>query len=979
MKRLAGILWLFFVCTTLLSQSLQPQTKTDPNGYQYKTVDGDPLNARIYTLDNGLKVYLTDYKDEPRIQTYVAVRAGSKHDPKEHTGLAHYLEHMLFKGTSEIGANEWEKEQDLLLEIEDLYEVYGETTDKKKRKEIYGEIDSLSGVAGSYAIANEYDKLMSSIGAEGTNAYTFFEQTVYVNDIPANQLEKWAAIEAERFSELVPRLFHTELETVYEEKNKGIDSDSRQVWETMLETLFEEHQYGTQTTIGTIEHLKSPSIKAIKEYFNKYYVPENMAVCLSGDLDMEATIQIIDRTFGELEPGEKEPEGFDVAKEAPIAAPREKTVKGPDAEAVSVAYRLPGYDTRESLLMEMMTMILSNGQAGLIDINLNQRQKLLGAYNYPLRLKDYSLHVLGAKPKSGQTLQEARDLLLEQIEIVKEGDFDDWLLEAVVNDYKLSQIKDFEKNSKRADAFVTAFIMHVPWEDYVAKVSEMETVTKQEIVDFANKYYDDNYVTVFKETGEDSGKVKVEKPDITPVSVNRFDQSDFFKQITSDTTAPLTPEFIDFDKAIDRFSLKNGEEVLYRKNTENDLFELYYVFDLGKDHNKKLSLAVEYLNYIGSQKYNSEALQKEFFKIGCQFDVMTDRDELYVSLNGLTENFDQGMKLFENFLRNPEPDDEALQQFVSRTLKKREDKKLSKRTILTKGLASYAKYGEVSPFTDILSEEELKNIEAKELVDLIRSLYQYPHRALYYGPLEKTNLLKTVNKHHKTKKKKAELPEPTEYTELPLDKSSVLFADYDMVQSETVFLSRSIEYDKGIVPEAKLFNEYFGGSMSSIVFQELRESRALAYSVYAYYSTASKPDKPNYIVSYIGSQADKLIEAVEGMEELFNEMPHSASSFTNAREGVLHSLRTQRITKSDILFSYEKARKLGWEKDPREAVYNYVLDADYESIQNFYEEYVQNKEKVVLIIGDKDALPLDTLREKYVDVKELSLEELFGY
>lgn len=979
MKKTVSLLLLFFVCSTLFSQSHEARIQTDPNGYKYKTVDGDPLNARIYTLDNGLTVYLTDYKDEPRIQTYVAVRAGSKHDPEEHTGLAHYLEHMLFKGTSNIGAHQWDKEEKLLLEIEELYEVYGKTVDQLERKKIYRQIDSLSGIAGSYAIANEYDKLMSSIGAEGTNAYTFFEQTVYVNDIPSNQLKNWATIEAERFGEMVPRLFHTELETVYEEKNRGIDDDNRQVWETMLETLFDQHQYGTQTTIGTIDHLKSPSIRAIKEYFNKHYVPENMAVCLSGDLDMEETIQIIDKTFGKLKPGETEPEEFEVAEEAPIAAPKEKTVMGPDAAVVSLAYRLPGHDTRESLLMEVMTMLLSNGRAGLIDINLNQRQKVLRAYNYPLRLKDYSLHMLGARPRSGQTLEEAKDLLLEQIELVKEGDFDDWLLEAVVNDYKLSRIKDFEKNKKRADAFVTAFVMHLPWEKYVAKVNEMESVTKDELVAFANKYYLDNYVVVYKETGEDKEKAKVEKPEITPVKLNREDQSSFFKKIASDTPAPVEPVFIDFEKDIERFSLKNGEEVLYKKNTENNLFELYYVFDFGKDHSKKLSLAVDYLKYIGSKKYSGEELQKEFFKIGCDFDVMTDRDQLYVSLSGLDENFEKGLKLFEDFLRNPEPDDEALEQFIASELKKREDKKLSKRIILTKGMVDYAKYGEVSPFSDVLSEEKLKNIKAKELVSLVSSLYQYPHRALYYGPMEKTNFLKHTNKHHKTVKDKKDLPEATPYRELVLDKTRVLFTDYDMVQSETVFLSRSVDYDKAIVPESKLFNEYFGGSMGSIVFQELRESRALAYAVYAYYKTASEPDKPNYTVSYIGSQADKLIEAVEGMEELFQELPHSVSSFNNARESLLNTLRTQRITKSKILFSYEKARKLGWDIDPRKAVYEYVTDADFESIDAFYQKYIQHQEKVILIIGDKEILPLETLQKKYGDVKELSLEELFGY
>ena len=272
MRKINIIVLTLLVSLSSFAQSFTTKKLTDKNGYSYETVEGDPLKARIYTLKNGLKVYLSVYKDEPRIQTYVAIKAGSKSDPADATGLAHYLEHILFKGTSKIGSSDWETESKLLTDIEALYETYRGTKDSVERVAIYHQIDSVSGVAATYAIANEYDKLMSNVGASGTNAYTFFEQTVYINDIPANQLNKWVEIEAERFGEVVPRLFHTELEAVYEEKNRGVDSDRRKVWESLLEGMFQKHQYGTQTTIGTVEHLQNPSITEIKKYFYKYYV-----------------------------------------------------------------------------------------------------------------------------------------------------------------------------------------------------------------------------------------------------------------------------------------------------------------------------------------------------------------------------------------------------------------------------------------------------------------------------------------------------------------------------------------------------------------------------------------------------------------------------------------------------------------------------------------------------------------------------------
>ncbi|RFM24090.1 MAG: insulinase family protein, partial [Candidatus Thermochlorobacter aerophilum] len=305
--------------------------------YKYETVPNDPLKARIYTLKNGLKVYMTVYKDEPRIQTYIAVRAGSKHDPADATGLAHYLEHMLFKGTDKFGTTDAAQEKIYLDQVIRLYEVYRRTTDSTKRATLYRQIDSLSFLASKFAIASEYDKMLSAMGAKGTNAYTFVEQTVYVNDIPSNQLEKWLEVESERYRNPVMRLFHTELEVVYEEKNRTLDSDPRKVFQELFANLFPKHQYGTQTTIGTIEHLKNPSIQAVIDYYNTYYVPNNMAICLSGDFNPDEAIKLIDKYFGGFRP--KPIPKFVPAQEAPIQAPIVRNVYGPDAESVTIGFR----------------------------------------------------------------------------------------------------------------------------------------------------------------------------------------------------------------------------------------------------------------------------------------------------------------------------------------------------------------------------------------------------------------------------------------------------------------------------------------------------------------------------------------------------------------------------------------------------------------------------------------------------------------
>ena len=206
--------------------------------YKYETVKGDLAQTRIYTLENGLKVYLSVNKEEPRIQTYIAVRTGSKNDPAETTGLAHYLEHLMFKGTKQFGTNNPEAEAPLLDEIEKRYEAYRKLTDPEARKQAYHEIDSVSQLAAKYNIPNEYDKLMAAIGAEGTNAYTSNDVTCYTENIPANEVENWAKIQSDRFMNMVIRGFHTELEAVYEEYNIGLTSDMRKLYYTISALLW---------------------------------------------------------------------------------------------------------------------------------------------------------------------------------------------------------------------------------------------------------------------------------------------------------------------------------------------------------------------------------------------------------------------------------------------------------------------------------------------------------------------------------------------------------------------------------------------------------------------------------------------------------------------------------------------------------------------------------------------------------------------
>ena len=942
----------------------------------YETVKGDPTNTRIYTLENGLKVYLSVNEEAPRVHTSIAVRAGSKNDPATATGLAHYLEHMLFKGTDKYGTLDFEKEGPMLDQIDSLYEVYRATSNTEEREAIYAIIDSVSLEASKLAIANEYDKMVGEMGAKGTNAYTSQERTVYINDIPTNQLEKWLTVEAERFRSPQLRLFHTELEAVYEEKNRSLDSDGSKAFFSLMGNLYPTHQYGQQTTIGTIDHLKNPSLTEIKKYFNSYYVPNNMAILLAGDFDPDSVIAMVREKFAYMETSEV-PE-FTVTKEEPIQGIVRDSVVGPDAEFMYMAYRFDGVGSEESELIQICDMILANSTAGLIDLNLNQTQQVLGASSFTYILSDYSAHMMNGRAKQGQSLREVEQLLLDQIDSLKEGNFPDWLPQACINDLKLGRLRQLERNRGRTSMMVNAFIQKTDWEDEVKSIEALEKYSKEDIMAFAKKHYNDNYVVVYKQNGVDTTVKSVEKPKITPVEVNRDDASPFLTMVGEMETEMIEPRFLNYSEDVTESTLENGIKVRSVKNESNDLFTLYYLFDMGKDQNVKLDMAVGYLPFLGTDKYSASEIQQEFYKIGCEFDVFASNDRVYVTLSGLNENFDQGVELFEHLMANAKPDQDAYDNMVSNTMKERADAKLSKGNILFGGMMSYATYGENNPFKNILSEEELNNMNPSELTDMINGLSEYEHRVLYYGPMDQNELSSKLEEMHAAPADLKALPERGQFTEVDNDGNAVYVVDYDMEQAEIIMLAKKKLYDPKNVAAAAIFNEYFGGGMGSIVFQEMRESKALAYSVYSVYTSPGDSSKSHYVMAYIGTQADKLPEAMAGMSDLLNDMPESEKSFELAKKAAMEKIRTERITKSSKLWNYESALKRGVEYDLRMDVYKQVPNMTIQDLRDFHHEFIENSEYNIMVIGDKNKLDMETLKS-YGPVAYLSLEDVFGY
>ena len=952
-------------------------TAMQAKDYKYQTVKGDPTGTRIYTLDNGLRVYLSVNKETPRIHTYVAVKTGSRNDPAETTGLAHYLEHLMFKGTKQFGTTDAEKEAPLLKDIEERYEKYRTLTDPEQRKKAYHGIDSVSQLAAKYFIPNEYDKLMSSIGAEKTNAYTSNDVTCYTEDIPANEVDNWAKIQADRFQNMVIRGFHTELEAVYEEYNIGLTRDGNKEWEALSKLLMPTHPYGTQTTIGTQEHLKNPSIVNIKNYFNRYYVPNNVAICMAGDMDPEKVIATIDKYFGSW----KRSDALSFPhfpKQKPLTAPKDTTVMGPEAENIVLAWGFDGGQSLQSDTLDVIANILSNGKAGLMDINLSQKMKYLGGEAFAMSLAEYGLMGISASPKEGQSLDEVKKLVLGEVENLKKGNFPDELLPAVINNMKLEYYHALEKNQDVADQFVDAFIKGREWQTVVGRLDRISKMTKAQIVAFANKYLNNNYALVYKRQGEDTTQKKIDKPQITPIPSNRDLQSDFVKEIIASKTTPIEPRFVDFNKDLVKTKTKKGLPVLYVPNKQSGLFTLSFRYDFGLEADKRLPIAVDYLEYLGTNKLSPEQVKQRFYQLACDYSISAGTDNLNVTISGLNENMPKALWLVEHLLANAKVDKEAYMELVELVKKSRKDNR-SNQNANFGALAAYGIYGPYNKVRNMMSNAELDKTNPQTLLNLLKGLRNYKHEVLYCGQSSPEALVKTIDEGHVIGKTLANVPQGKRYTEMQTKENEVWMAPYE---AKNIYMMLYNNSGKGWnveqQPMVYLFNEYFGTGMNGIVFQELRETRGLAYNASARYTTPSRVGGTESLQANIISQNDKMMDCVKAFNSIIDEMPQSDKAFELAKQASMKRIATERTTKFGIINAYLQARRLGLDFDIKERIYNALPKITLKEMVEFEKQAMAKKPLRYLILGDEKNLDMKGL-EKIGKIKKVTTQEIFGY
>ncbi len=935
----------------------------------------NPLDVEQYKLKNGLTVYLNVDKSQPNVFGMIAVKGGSKRDPEDATGIAHYFEHIMFKGTDKLGTVDYKSEKVFLDSIEIMYDKLRATKDLTEREKISLKINDLSIKAAQFAIPNEFDKVITKMGGKGINAFTAQDMIAYHNYFPADQFEKWCEVQSDRFIHPVFRLFQSELETVYEEKNRSMDNQFMKLFEEINKSLYKGHPY-ENTVLGTVEDLKNPSLRKMKEYFQTYYVANNMALILVGNFDKEKVKPIIEQKFGIWRTG-KIPKMKDYPLQN-INGRKLITKRYTPIKVGILAFRTVPKGHSDELAMEVIDNILTNSsQTGLLD-KLYTDNKIMMAGVMPFQQYDLGSNIIFFVPKLiGQSLKKVEKMILEEVEKVKNGEFSDEMLKAVKVNLKKNFNKKLEDANSRGYYIMDAFLTNEKWDKILKYSAEVDKLTKDDIVKIANKYYGENYIALYSKTGFPK-KHKLAKPKYKPIiPKNGEKKSDFAKRIEKMPVSPDKPMFIDFGKDVVFEDIAKNVHYYYTENKINDIFSIKIKFGKGTYENPKLDQAIAYFSNLGTDKHNFTDFKKELQKNGASIYASVDDNYTTISIDGLEENFDATLKLANELLTNMKADDKQLKK-LSREEKM--GRKMEKKDTynLSDALFQYALYGNKSDYLRRLKIDDIKKLTSSELIADLNDAFSYEAEIHYVGKRNSKFVKDKILKNLIIKNNLKDTKSPHIFARKEFKERTIyLIDDPKLVQSNISFYQEGDIINKKDIPTAKAFNEYFGGGMYSLVFQEVREFRSLAYSAWARYFNPKLFGYKSYFKGSIGCQADKTLEAIEVFNNLVTHMPEKPQRLDIIKDALEKSVNSYRPSFRQLSNSVSKWQKQGYKDDPRKIYIKEYKNINFSDITDFYKQNLNKHPLNIFIIGDAKRFNKEEL-SKYGKLIEISKKDIFN-
>ena len=938
-----------------------------------------------YQLDNGLTVYLWEDHDQPDVQGWTVTRAGSIDEPADATGLAHYLEHMLFKGTDRIAALDWEKEKPLYEQIIALYDTLALTTDAKAREAVQLRINEVSLEAAKYAAPDEFSNLVQGIGGEGLNAFTSYDATCYMNSFPAYQMERWLTLYADRLTNPVFRSFQAELENVFEEYNMYLDDNSTHSRNFIFGHLYKGHAYA-RDIIGYPEDLKNPKLRQLIDFYNTWYVPNNMALILVGDFDIETTKPLIEKTFGKLQ-YRALPERISYPT-TEFAQDERYTAKLGYMPELYIAYNGVPVGDKDELLLDFLGEILSNSmQIGLLDeLILDNKLMYAGALTDARRDQGRFIVVavpyMDAETQTYTSLKETEKLVNDAIQQLLNGNISEDLVETIRQNFYQEFDRTMEYPEMKVQLLQKAFTYQQPIEELLQLKEQVAAITMDDLKNAAKKYLGAPKKTFEIEEGTPK-KDKLPKPKIKSLESPKG-ESAYCQYFESIPAGKLTPTFIDFSD-IDQDRFYEGVSVYCTPNVKNNIFSLRLKYGVGTYELPLLSYAaalMEMSGIKGTPGLKPAEFRAQLAKLGGKCSYAVSEDYFYVDIEGNEANLEEIVSLvnLHMCLPNFESENDMLlnnikgQEYSARQVEQRNT------DIVADAAFDYVRYGENSPYIKRPAlMEEVIQLTAAQLEGVFHQIQNYELEIHYAGALpalDVKNILYTklsLNQHVRPTKS------PVERPIVPITEDKIYFLpDAEMQQAKVYFLIDGEPYALKDAVNYMAFNEYFGGGFSGLVMNEIREKRSMAYNAYGHFSRPPKQGQMTKFTGYVGTQSDKVIDAVGVYMSLLDSMPQYPETIENIRtilrQSVLSNKPTFR-TKSQRLTTN---MTLGYKVDPAMLQVRDIQRLTFDDILSFYQSHVQGKPMAILIMGDPKLIDQKLLKAKYGKITKLSKSRLFS-
>jgi len=891
--------------------------------------------------------------------------------------VAHYFEHILFKGTDKIGTINYAEEKIWLDSISEKYDELARLSDPEKRLEIQKEINDLSIKAAEYVIPNEFNKLISQYGGTGLNAGTSWDYTMYFNTFTPQYMKQWCEINSERLINPVFRMFQSELETVYEEKNMYADMLGSQAVEKTIEQFFKPHPY-QYPIIGSTENLKNPRLSEMEEFFKTYYVAGNMGLVLSGDFDTEEVLPLLEATFGKIQKGSVEKPAIEMPAPIEGRVDLKAKIPIPFVRGNALLWRgVPSNHPDEIALSLAISFLSNENKTGLLD-KLTIDGKLMMSAAIPLSMNDAGAIAVIAIPNIPfQTYGSAQKLLFGALDKIKSGDISDEMFQSLKLEQERKHLLDLESLDTRNQKIIEVFAKGMTWSEYLKQTEKIKSITKQDVIDIANKYFSDNYFDVKKKTGK-YPNAKISKPPFKPIeAVNKEQESDYSKWLETLGSSEFTPRYLDFENDGPSVSLGDNRLVnlYYTPNDMNNVFSLTMNFEIGSRQLPTLSPLVSYLNYLGTDKQSVDQFNEELQQLGSTLNFNVHSTHFTISVSGFDDTFEETFKLVSYFLTNLKPDKSKLKKLTKE--KKLEDKATRKSPDeLSKALTEKVKFDKESEYLTRLSLKELKQISGEQFISDLQKVLSTEANFHYSGTLSQNQIANIITQNFSINKINLNSDNPDFKEGIAYSQPKVFFyndskATQSIVQAYILGPIQNSNYDKNL---AQLFNTYFGSGMSSLMFQEIREFRSLAYRANS--SVENPPvklnDKAMRFNLFLSTQADKTTNAIQAVESLLAEMPLSEKRLKAAKESMINQAQSAYPNFRQKTQRVALYKRQGYSEDPNELLVENVSEMKLQDLEDFYMKNIQGKTVVYIVVGNKKKIDMKQL-EKIGEVEEMKV------